>query len=262
MCCASTGNDYTLGPFPIPVVLDPGGGSNRYRLDTPLGRGRYGEVFEAVRVEDHTAWAVKVLPRTRGPREAAAQSLYPYTQDNLHRPHPNLVHLEDAFTIGERFYIAMELCDGSLDHFIANGDYDPHTWLLPIARQVLGGLAKIHAAGAVHCDLHGRNVLYAANPDGTPTFKVSDLGQRVRWYPVEGEPQPEKIQHDIRAAAALLTEVALGDVLYSGAEGHLHRLPELVADALRDGFHDGYDGEGGATDLLTAVEETCLIEGW
>jgi serine/threonine protein kinase len=69
----------------------------------------------------------------------------------------------------------------------ANGDLekairDPKHPLTPsilidICGQVLDGMTALHEAGYYHGDMKLENVLYAKNPDGTITAKISDFGK-------------------------------------------------------------------------------------
>jgi serine/threonine protein kinase len=83
----------------------------------------------------------------------------------------------------------VERCGGSLSDLFTTPGYDGESWLVPIARCVLQGIAYMHDAGYVHKDIHLRNVFWTylrneLSPEHSPSvsFKIGDLGiARLAW---------------------------------------------------------------------------------
>ncbi|HEY0989304.1 MAG TPA: protein kinase, partial [Kofleriaceae bacterium] len=132
--------------------------STRFTLVRRLGSGGMGTVYEAFDRERNARVALKVLRRVapdtilRFKREfRALQSLY----------HPNLVRLGELVAEGDRWSFTMELLDGVpfIDH-VRSGDRAADSGLgfdearlRDGFRQLVFGLAALHAAGKIHRDV-------------------------------------------------------------------------------------------------------------
>ncbi len=143
---------------------------DRYRLERPLGRGGMASVWLATDDVLERPVAIKVLADTiasdpeflarfrREARLAAALS------------HPNLIGVYDYAGEEERPYLVMEYVSGAtLAERMSRGAAIDCEQL---ARELLGALAHIHAAGIVHRDVKPQNVLIG--PDGDA--KLIDFG--------------------------------------------------------------------------------------
>jgi serine/threonine protein kinase len=143
---------------------------DRYRLERLLGRGGMASVWLAGDEVLERSVAVKVLADTiasdpeflaRFRREArVAASL----------SHPNLIGVYDFAEGDERPYLVMEYVPGEnlAERMAAQAGVDCER----LARELLGALGHIHAAGIVHRDVKPGNVLIA--PDGSA--KLIDFG--------------------------------------------------------------------------------------
>jgi eukaryotic-like serine/threonine-protein kinase len=143
---------------------------DRYRLERLLGRGGMASVWLASDEVLERPVAVKVLADTiasdpeflaRFRREArVAASL----------SHPNLIGVYDYAEGDERPYLVMEYIPGEnlAEQMAGKAGVDCER----LARELLGALAHIHAAGIVHRDIKPGNVLIA--PDGSA--KLIDFG--------------------------------------------------------------------------------------
>jgi serine/threonine-protein kinase len=143
---------------------------DRYRLERPLGRGGMASVWLAADEVLERPVAIKVLADTiasdpeflaRFRREArVAASL----------SHPNLIGVFDYAEGDERPYLVMEYVPGEnlAERMAAGNSLDCER----LARELLGALAHIHAAGIVHRDVKPGNVLIA--PDDSA--KLIDFG--------------------------------------------------------------------------------------
>ncbi|WP_386350394.1 serine/threonine-protein kinase [Streptomyces xiangluensis] len=149
--------------------------AERYRLDSPLGRGAMGEVWRATDEILNRPVAVKVL-HTEQPEQVAATDaerfrLEAQTAGRLN--HPNLVGVYDFGSHDGRLYLVMELVDGwSLAQERDRRGVLPPDEAVGIAAQMAAGLAAAHRQLVIHRDIKPGNVLLTA--DGT--VKITDFG--------------------------------------------------------------------------------------
>ena len=141
-------------------MIEPGQElKGRYRIDRLLGRGGMASVWLATDEVLERPVAVKVLSDAiasdpeylaRFRREArVAASL----------SHPNLAGIYDFAESSERPYLVMEhVAGGTLAERFSSGESIDCERL---ARELLGALDHIHAAGIVHRDVKPQNVLFA-----------------------------------------------------------------------------------------------------
>jgi tRNA A-37 threonylcarbamoyl transferase component Bud32/tetratricopeptide (TPR) repeat protein len=162
--------------------------TKRFAIRRRLGAGGMGIVYEAFDEERHVAVALKVLNRIDGDGLARFKREFRALQGLAH---PNLVALDELFFDDGRWFFTMELLDGAdfMTHLCgprttpelmptvrtnaarfetrdaaSNGDasvraaFDEEA-LREALRQLLEGLAMLHAAGKVHRDIKPSNVL-------------------------------------------------------------------------------------------------------
>jgi predicted Ser/Thr protein kinase len=210
---------------------------DRYRVERRLGRGGMAAVWRAEdRILDRPV-AIKVLSDTiasdpgfhaRFRREARlAASL----------SHPNLIGVYDYAEGAERAYLVMEYVAGpNLAERMKQGveiDCDR------LARELLGAVAHIHAAGIVHRDIKPQNVL--VDPGGsaklidfgialpadatslTQTGQVLGTARYVAPEVMRGEPAGER--SDLFSCGVLLR-----DCLGPGSPAHLRVLADRLAN--------------------------------
>ena len=141
--------------------------AGRYDVGDVLGVGGFGVVVRATDALSSRPLALKLLRGLdavaigRIRREVAALRLLRI---------PGVVELDDDGVDGERYFLAMELVEGS--PFPGRPTPVPWADLAPVARALLETLARIHAAAIVHRDLKPSNVLVTA--EGRPV--VLDFG--------------------------------------------------------------------------------------
>ncbi|MGE5277973.1 MAG: serine/threonine-protein kinase, partial [Acidobacteriota bacterium] len=190
--------------------MTPGARLGPYEILGPLGAGGMGEVYRARDTRLGREVAIKVLPAElaadpdrirRFEQEARAASAL---------NHPNVVTVHDVGSEAGRFYIAMELVEGSsLRERIAGGPLSPKE-VAAIGAQIAEGLAKAHAAGLVHRDLKPENVMISS--DGF--VKILDFGLAKLAPPEAAGSQSLAETAEQRTAAGIL----LGTVGYMSPE--------------------------------------------
>ncbi len=172
VCASATHSDVELTPtellgedlFAISALLDAQLGP--YRLQTVVGGGGLGLVFEAHDERLDRRVAIKALRRTtdqRGVIRREAQALAALS-------HPAVVDVFDVLERNGREYLVMEFVAGETLRTWQAGRSASE--VIGVYRTVAQGLAAVHEAGIVHCDVKPDNVLVA--DDGR--VLVADFG--------------------------------------------------------------------------------------
>ncbi|MGW0559874.1 serine/threonine-protein kinase [Streptomyces sp. NPDC003016] len=146
--------------------------ADRYRLDTPIGRGGMGEVWRATDEVLGRPVAVKLLLGNGADASAAARfRLEAQTAARL--SHPHLVAVFDFGAWEDQFYLVMELVEGtSLAQTLVTEGALRADRVASIAAQAAAGLAVAHRQGVVHRDIKPGNLMTSF--DGT--VKIADFG--------------------------------------------------------------------------------------
>lgn len=185
--------------------------ADRYEIERELGAGAAAVTVAAQDTRLGRQVAIKILKPeadvdqefsrrfTREARAAAAIN------------HPNVVSVFDVGHEGGLLYLVMQFVDGTdLKHLIQREGALPWPRAIEIARDVLAGLAPIHAAGIVHRDIKPQNVLIGRNGE----VKVTDFG----------------VAHVERDAALTTAGTTVGTASYMAPEQAQGRTPTPAAD--------------------------------
>jgi len=132
-----------------------------YSVETELGRGGFGAVYQARRKTDGAQVAIKVMLSQTDATEEDVLKFQREMDVNSQLDHPNIVRFVESGSQKGAFYFVMELCDGGslTDLFTKNrGPLTPDQ-LLPHAINALEGLAFAHSKGFVHRDIKPGNIL-------------------------------------------------------------------------------------------------------
>ncbi|MFG1817276.1 protein kinase [Kribbella sp. NPDC049174] len=147
--------------------------AGRYRLQTLLGRGGAGEVWQAEDTVLARQVAVKLLRRLDGDPMDAVVRFRAEAQAAARLMHPNVVATYDVGTADEHVFLVMELVSGpDLAQLMRTAGLPSGKLVTDIATQGARALDAAHAAGIVHRDVKPGNLLLA--PDGT--LKITDFG--------------------------------------------------------------------------------------
>lgn len=178
--------------------------SDYYQLGKSIGKGSFGDVFEAVTLpSQHAAvHASGVLPHAR---QRVAVKVFPATASGdpnsrdtaifksfsneahilSHLDHPNIVKLYESFQEKSAFYMVLELCRGGelydlLAGAVRQGGYGGlgERAARSLFRQMLCAVSYLHSNSTCHRDVKPENFLLLGEP-GTPhakTLKLCDFG--------------------------------------------------------------------------------------
>lgn len=146
--------------------------ADRYRLESPIGRGAMGEVWRATDEVLGRPVAMKLLLGDDSDAQTAARfRLEGQTAARL--SHPHVVAVFDFGAWEGRFYLVMELVEGrSLAQELAADGSLRAPRVAAIAAQTAAGLASAHRQGIVHRDIKPGNLM--SDADGT--VKLGDFG--------------------------------------------------------------------------------------
>jgi serine/threonine-protein kinase len=149
----------------------------RYRVDSVLGEGGMGTVYEVRHTTLSRSFALKVLRKDLAEDEELAARFIQEAKATAAVRHPQVVSISDFGRLDDgRPYFVMELLQGqTLSQLIKSGGPVPVARGARIVSKVARGLAAAHASGVVHRDLKPENiVLIAASSDDD--VRIVDFG--------------------------------------------------------------------------------------
>jgi serine/threonine-protein kinase len=210
-----------------------------YQLVRLLGRGGFGEVYEAVDTKKHRTVALKLLPPSYSSNPIFRARLFreATTAGRLNEPH--VVPIHDYGEIDGQLYIDMRLVRGSdlravLDD---NGPLEPAraVW---ITNQIASALDAAHSEEIVHRDVKPANILITADnfaclvdfglANAANDAKLTTAGNTVGTFAYMAPERlaDEEVDHraDIYALACVLYECLTGAPPYPASS-----LPALIA---------------------------------
>jgi eukaryotic-like serine/threonine-protein kinase len=154
--------------------------AQRYVIRRFLGRGGMGQVYEAY---DRVLREPVALKTTTSQTESDAQRLLDEVRMARRITHANVCRLYDAGVHEElepdrrtTYFLTMEYLEGhTLRRRLRHG-LPPLPQVFGIARQLLIGLAAVHAAGVLHRDFKSENVMLRLPGNGTGQAVIMDFG--------------------------------------------------------------------------------------
>jgi uncharacterized RDD family membrane protein YckC len=157
------------------LQLRPGQTFGNYQIESKLGRGGMGTVYEAVDLDSQRRLALKLLTHKLGSPEARQRFL---REGRLAAAinHPNSVYVYGAEEINGIPVISMELIPGgTLDDLLKKNGPLHYKEAVDYVLQIIDGLEAAANAGVLHRDIKPANCF--VSPDGTA--KIGDFGLSV-----------------------------------------------------------------------------------
>uniref|UniRef100_A0A8C3ERJ1 non-specific serine/threonine protein kinase n=1 Tax=Corvus moneduloides TaxID=1196302 RepID=A0A8C3ERJ1_CORMO len=149
-----------------------------FELVQVVGNGTYGQVYKGRHVKTGQLAAVKVMNVTENEEEEIKLEINMLKKYSHHR---NIATYYGAFVkkspVGQddQLWLVMEYCGaGSVTDLVkkTKGNCFKEDWIAYICREVLRGLAHLHAHHVIHRDIKGQNVLLTENAE----VKLVDFG--------------------------------------------------------------------------------------
>jgi serine/threonine protein kinase len=208
-------------------VIAPGTEIAGYRIESLLGRGGMGRVYEATQLSLMRTVALKILGDDLSVDEAFRARFRHEGRVQGGISHPHIVGVHEAGEVDGHLFIAMQLVRGpTLKRVVVADKLEAHR-AIRLLSQVADALDTAHAAGLTHRDVKPQNVLvgpgdhaYLADFGLTKTLSDSAGYTRTGQFvgtidyisPEQISGQPATAASDIYALGAMLYEALAGQV--------------------------------------------------
>jgi eukaryotic-like serine/threonine-protein kinase len=161
------------------VLPEPGdiiGG--KYRVESAIGRGGMGAVFEASHRVTNKRFAIKLLVVQTEDNDSVVSRFVREAQVAGRCEHPNIVEVYDIDREGSSFFMVMELLQGeSLSERLARGGRLATRDVCRLLLPCMEAIGEAHAAGIIHRDLKPANIFVCRARGHEPELaKVLDFG--------------------------------------------------------------------------------------
>ncbi|OBA80767.1 hypothetical protein A9W99_16010 [Mycobacterium sp. 1164966.3] len=233
----------------------------RYRLQSVIGQGGMGTVYQAHDTVIGRDVAVKVLPVELGEEPGYRERFRREAHTAARLSEPHIISIFDTGEINGQLYLVMPIVKGIDVHELLqrDGPMSPQR-AVHVIEQLAAALDAAHAAGLVHRDIKPSNALVTGNDfvylidfgiahDGSAT-KLTNTGMLVGTLAYMA---PERFtagradaRSDVYALACVLHECLTGDPPFPGDSmeqqiaGHLTLEPPRPSE-LRSGVPAGFD---------------------
>ncbi|MXQ96806.1 hypothetical protein E5288_WYG020947 [Bos mutus] len=166
---------HSLDDIDLSALRDPAG---IFELVEVVGNGTYGQVYKGRHVKTGQLAAIKVMDVTEDEEEEIKQEINMLKKYSHHR---NIATYYGAFIKksppgnDDQLWLVMEFCGaGSVTDLVKNtkGNALKEDCIAYICREILRGLAHLHAHKVIHRDIKGQNVLLTENAE----VKLVDFG--------------------------------------------------------------------------------------
>ncbi|XP_043100760.1 mitogen-activated protein kinase kinase kinase kinase 4-like isoform X3 [Puntigrus tetrazona] len=165
----------SLVDIDLSSLRDPAG---IFELVEVVGNGTYGQVYKGRHVKTGQLAAIKVMDVTEDEEDEIKLEINMLKKYSHHR---NIATYYGAFIKksppghDDQLWLVMEFCGaGSITDLVKNtkGNCLKEDWIAYISREILRGLAHLHAHHVIHRDIKGQNVLLTENAE----VKLVDFG--------------------------------------------------------------------------------------
>lgn len=147
--------------------------AGRYRLIEKIASGGSAHIYRAIDERTNQVVAVKILKEELTKNLEFVQRFKKEVQAALKLRHANIIRAYDAGLDGDRYYIVMELINGStLKNLITRDGPLPVRYVVAVAKKLCLALEYAHVKGFIHRDIKPHNVMIDEN--GEPY--IADFG--------------------------------------------------------------------------------------
>lgn len=152
--------------------------ADRYRLDTVLGRGGMGVVYQGTHTWTRRKLAVKVLQPQVAQSEQAVKRFFQEARAAAGLRHPNVVDVLDlGLDANGDAYIVLELLEGeSLEETLRRERRLSPAVTLDVLLPILDALALAHEHAIIHRDIKPGNIFLGRDARGRMVPKLLDFG--------------------------------------------------------------------------------------
>jgi hypothetical protein len=205
----------------------------KYRVETELGRGGFGAVFQAVDTTLDRIVALKILDPLLMQDTTWVMNFRREARVMARLEHPHIVPIYEIGEEAGRLYIAMKLIEGgNLAPYIRKNNPLPWEETVRILQEIAAALDFAHEQQVIHRDLKPGNVLLGVNGtavltdfgfarlvnDNSMSVSISGgiVGTPAYIAPEVWEGKTVDKQADIYALGCILYEMATGQALFQG----------------------------------------------
>jgi|GEM_PF-1180274 len=170
--CPNDGQRLVVVDTLIGQLLD-----GRYRIESLLGKGGIGVVYQATHIHIDTKFAVKILNPDLVANQSAIERFRREAKAAGRIHHPNAVQVTDFGVTAEKIvYLVMELVNGrSLRDLLCEKGTLDYRYAIGLIQQVCAAVEAAHESGIIHRDLKPDNIMIKEEGQAE-VVKVLDFG--------------------------------------------------------------------------------------
>jgi serine/threonine protein kinase len=212
--------------------------ANKYRIDSFSRASDLGRIYHATHVSMDKPVTVKILSPALAVDENIVRKFSAEARTVSHISHPNILNVTDfGSDKGNTVYIVYEGAEGETlkDVVRREGQFSTER-AVQITRQIAAALSVAHAAGEIHQNLSGENILLTRNANNAEMVKVLDFGsiKSGDQFVIDGETDvhaadyisPEQSsgadtidsRSDVYSLGVIFYEMLAGEVPFTGAK--------------------------------------------
>ncbi|CAE7502473.1 CPK3, partial [Symbiodinium microadriaticum] len=142
-----------------------------------LGVGGTGIVYELLHNANGQRYAMKEMEiknKAQMQMAVAEAEMLKEIMENI--SHPNIMHIEKVFQVGNKFYLVFPLCTGGelYEHVIRKGHFTEYD-AAALMKDLVSALHELHQHDILHLDIKPENILFDSDgPDAR--IKITDFG--------------------------------------------------------------------------------------